>query len=111
MFGTQGIIPGIAEGTPASMEPVIESDQFRKHLIQKQLFEEAYRKIDASERIQKALSQQTYGYADQKYETGDEVFFKEDGKEKWTGPGKVSAMEGNKVRIIRIISNDSYLTY
>ena len=54
MFGTQGIIPGIAESTPASLEPIVESDLFRKHLIQKQLFEEEFRKIDSNERIQKA---------------------------------------------------------
>ena len=27
MFGQQGVIPGISDGNPASMEPVIESDK------------------------------------------------------------------------------------
>ena len=30
MFGKQSIIPGIFDGTPASMEPIIESDAFHQ---------------------------------------------------------------------------------
>ena len=29
------------------------------------------------------------------------MLFKEDGKSRWSGPGKVTGMEGNKVRIIQ----------
>ena len=102
MFGTQGTIPGITDGNPASMEPITESGQFRKHFIQRQLFEDDFRKIDASERIQKALGQKAYGYADEHYDPGGEVLFKEDDKEKWTGPGKVTAMKKIKLFILRI---------
>ena len=30
MFGKQGVIPGILDGNPASMQPVVESDNFRR---------------------------------------------------------------------------------
>ena len=100
VFGHQGVVPGISEGTPASMEPVEESDVFRKEFVNRQKTETEYRKVDANERIQKVLAQQTYGYADIAYSVGDLVFFLEDGKSKWSGPGKVTGVEGSKVRLI-----------
>ena len=100
VFGYQGVVPGISEGTPASMEPVEESDVFRKEFVNRQKAETEYRKVDANERIQKALAQQTYGYADMAYSVGDAVFFLEDGKSKWSGPGKVTGVEGTKIRLI-----------
>ena len=57
--------------------------------------------MDANERIQKAIAQNTQGYVDHKYFEGDDVLFKEDGKSRWSGPGKVTGMEGNKVGIIQ----------
>ena len=57
VFGRQSVIPGISDGTPSSMEPVTESEAFRKELVNRQKSEELYRKIDANDRIQKMLSQ------------------------------------------------------
>ena len=57
MFGRQGVIPGITDGTPASLEPVVENERFRKELISRQKAEELYRKYDSNERIQKLLVQ------------------------------------------------------
>ena len=37
---------------------------------------------------------------DHKYSEGEEVFVKEEGKDKWTGPAKVTGQEASKVRII-----------
>ena len=68
------------------MEAVVESDVFRRELINRQRSEDLYRKLDANERIRKALAQQTYGYNDQKYSEGELVIFKENGKDRWTGP-------------------------
>ena len=45
MFGKQGVIPGITDGSPASMEAVTESDSFRKELMNRQKAEELFRKI------------------------------------------------------------------
>ena len=33
VFGRQGVIPGITDGNPASMEPIVESDVFSKEFI------------------------------------------------------------------------------
>ena len=99
-FGQQGVVPGITAGTPASMEPAIESDAVRKLLSYRQQAEEIYRKVDSSERLQKAMAQQTYGYQDEVYQPGDSVFYKEEGKDRWAGPAKVTGVEGNKVRVI-----------
>ena len=57
MYGKQGVIPGITDGNPASMEPITESETFRRDLINRQRAEDLFRKIDADERIQKALVQ------------------------------------------------------
>ena len=100
MFGHQGVVPGIIDGNPASMEPIIESDTFRKEFINRQKAEETFRQYDANERIQKVLAQRAYGYDDIKYSEGEKVLFKEEGKNRWTGPGKVTGMEGSKVRIV-----------
>ena len=101
MFGKQGVVPGITDGNPASMEPVTESDSFRRAFGNRQLAEELYRKVDSNERIQKALAQNTQGYSDHRYSEGEQVLFKEDGKSRWSSPGQVTGMEGNKVRIIQ----------
>ena len=92
MFGKQGVIPGITEGNPATMEPVTESDNFRNEIINRQRAEELFRKVDASERIQKTLAQRTNGYVDNKYYEGDLVLFKENEKIRWTGPATVTGM-------------------
>ena len=100
MFGSQGVVPGITDGTPASMEPICESDEIRRQFAYRLEAEENYRKIDSNQRIKKALVQQIQGYNDYKYFEGDAVFFKEEGKDKWSGPAKVTGQEGSKVRII-----------
>ena len=46
------------------------------------------------------MAQRTYGYSDNKYLEGNLVLFKENDKGRWSGPAKVTGMEGNKVRII-----------
>ena len=75
MFGRQGLIPGITDGNPASMEPVVESDWFREELSRRQRAEELYRKIDSNERLQKLMSQATSGATDAVYYPGDQVLF------------------------------------
>ena len=70
MFGKQGVVPGISEGNPATMQPITESDSFRRSFINRQRAEEIYRKVDANERIQKALAQNTERYVDNKYFEG-----------------------------------------
>ena len=49
MFGKQGIVPGISNGNPASMEPVVESDIFRRGFINRQRAEKLYIQVDANE--------------------------------------------------------------
>ena len=100
MFGKQGVVPGITEGNPASMEPVVESYAFRREFVNRQKAEESFRKVDANERIQKVLAQKAHGYSDRKYLEGDLVLFKEDGKNRWSGPGQVTGMERSKIRIV-----------
>ena len=82
MFGQKGVIPGITDGNPASMEPVTESDSFRREFANRQKSEELYRKIDANEIHQKALAQNTQGYSDHRYAEG-ELFFIQRGWKEW----------------------------
>ena len=101
MFGHQGVIPGVTDGNPATMEPVTVSDSFRNEFVNRQKSEELYRKVDANERIQKALAQNTQGYSGRRYSEGELVLFKEDGKSRWSGPAHVTGMEGSKVRLVQ----------
>ena len=80
MFGKQGVVPGITDGNPATMEPVTESDSFRRGFVNRQIAEELYKKVDANERLQKALAQNAQGYSDHKYYEGDDVLCKDDGE-------------------------------
>ena len=82
------------------MEPITESESFKIELRNRQRAEDLFRKIDADERIQKALVQNVQGYSDNKYSEGDMVYFKEDDKSRWSGPAKVTGVEENKIRII-----------
>ena len=100
MFGKQTVIPGISDGNPASFEPVSESESFRSELINRQKAEELFRKIETNERLQKCLAQRSYNYNDNIYNKGDEVLFKENDKGRWSGPAKVTGMEGTKVRLV-----------
>jgi hypothetical protein len=100
MFGRQGVIPGITDGNPASMEPIVESDWFRQELSRRQRAEELYRQIDSNKRLQKLMTQATSGATDAVYVPGDEVFFKEKDKSKWSGPAEVTNVIGNKIRMI-----------
>ena len=99
-FGRQGVILGITDGNPASMEPVVELDWFRQELYNRQKAEDLYRKIDSNERLQKLMSQKTTGATDAVYKPGDEVLFKEKDKSRWSGPAKVTDVLGNKIRMI-----------
>ena len=103
MFGCQGTIPGVTEGSPATWEPVTESDALRRDFINRQRAEELFRKIDLNERIQKTMAGQVQGYVDASYMEGELVLYKEKNSEKWTGPGKVTGVEGSKVRIIHMV--------
>ena len=51
-FGHQAVIPGITEGNPATMEPIVESDTFRKEFANRINDESIYRIVDANKRIQ-----------------------------------------------------------
>ena len=89
-YGRQGVIQGIYDGNPASLEPVVESDWFRMEILNRQKAEELYRKVDSNERLQKLMSQRATGDTDAVYYPGDEVIFKEKDKSKWSGPAKVT---------------------
>ena len=100
MFGHQGVIPGISEGNPINFEPIVESDIFKKEFINRQRSEALFRQVDASERIKKALTQNVHGYVNYQYKEGEKVLFKEDGKNRWSGPAVVLGVEGSKIRVM-----------
>ena len=99
-FGRQGVIPGITDGNPASLETVVASDWFRDELLSRQKAEQLYRLIDSNERLQKTWAQKTSGAVNVIYTPGDIVLFKEKDKSKWSGPAKVTDVDGSKIRMI-----------
>ena len=46
------------------------------------------------------MAQRTYQASDAVYFPGDEVLFKEKGKSRWSGPAKVTSVDGNKIRMV-----------
>ena len=56
-------------------------------------------KLEASEKIRRALRAQTRTHSNMKYLSGEEVFYKRDDQKKWQGPGRVIGQDGSKVLI------------
>ena len=99
MFGKQKVGPGIPDEKPASMQLKRESDSFRTESNNRWRSAELYKRINANHRRQKILAHTSYEYNSQKYSEGERVLYKEQDKRRWFGPGKVTGMEGSKMRI------------
>ena len=98
-FGRNPNLPSVLTDKLPALEGVTGSHLIAKHLNAMHKAREEYIRLEASERIRRALRSKTRTHNDVVYLPGDEVFWKRDEETRWRGPGKVLGQAGSKVLI------------
>ena len=98
VYGRQFPFSGIVNGPPASDEPLIKED-LRQQVVRRVLAEETFRKYEADEKVKRILAQETRSYQNHVLQPGEEIFFKEESRSRWSGPAKIISMESSKIRV------------
>lgn len=96
IFGQNPNLPGILKDALPSLEGTTSSEKFAKHLNALHKARNAFMETEASERIRRALRAKVRA-AEQKFDHGEPVYYKREGKERWLGPGKVIFQDGKVV--------------
>ena len=99
VFGRNPNLPNVLYDKPPALHGTTISKTFAQHINALHQSRQAFIKSESSERIRRALRHQIR-VKDQIYETGDSVYYKRAGEEKWRGPGKVIGQDG-KVIFVR----------
>ena len=99
VFGQNPNLPGImTDGLPALIGAT-SSKVFADHLNALHESRRAYIQTESSERIRRALRTKVRA-AEEIYETGDRVYYKREGKERWLGPATVVFQDGKVVFVL-----------
>lgn len=98
VFGCNPTLPNVMTDKLPSLEGVTTSKVLCEQLNALHAAREAFIKSEANERIRRALRSKVRA-SEEYYSSGDIVFYKRDGKDKWLGPGKVLYQDGRVVYI------------
>jgi hypothetical protein len=98
VFGRNPNLPNILSDKLPALEGKTMSIIFAQHLNTLHTAREEFIKSEASERIRRALRHKVR-MTQQKYECGQSVYYKRDGKTQWLGPAKVVAQDGKLIFI------------
>ena len=104
VYGTNPKVPGISNSTPASLNNEFVSIDIKAHLMRTSLARLTFLQADTDERLKRALNSRINAYSNEFYEARDLISFKEENKNKWSGPGKVIGTDG-KVLTVRYGNN------
>ena len=96
VFGRNPRMPDIVSATLPTLEGKTSSEKFASHLNALHSARREFIKANASEKIRRALRSKVRA-AEQRYDNGDKVFYKREGKERWMGPGTVLFQDGKTV--------------
>ena len=107
VFGTNPNLPSVLTDKLPALEGVTGSELIAKHLNAMHKAREEFIKLEASEKLRRALRAQTRTHNDIRYLPGDEVFYKRDDDKRWKGPGRVIGQDGSKVLIKTPVSTIS----
>ena len=99
VFGHNPNLPSAFEDKLPALEGVTSSKLIAAHLNSMHKAREEFIKMEASEKIRRAMRAKTRTHANVKYFNGDEVFYKRDDSSRWKGPGRVIGQDGTKVLI------------
>ena len=98
-FGRNPNLPSVFENNLPALEGVTSSNLIASHLNSSHKAREEYLKLEASEKIQRALRSKTCAYSNITYFNGDKVFYKREGEKRRRGPGRVIGQDGSKILI------------
>lgn len=96
IFGQNPNLPNIMKADLPALEGSTSSETLSKHLNTLHEARRAFILSEADERIRRALRTKVRA-AEEKYDNGDLVFYKREGRERWLGPGKVVFQDGKVV--------------
>ena len=99
VFSKNPNLPSVFEDKLPALEGVSGSKLVATHLNALHKAREEFIKLEASEKLRRALRAQTRTHNNTKYFSGDEVFYKRDDDNRWKGPGRVIGQDGSKVLI------------
>ena len=88
VFGQNPRLPNVFNAALPELEGKTHSEIIAMHLNTLQIAREAFLQSQAERKLKTALSHRIRANME-KYSTGDKVYFKEDGVNKWQGPGTV----------------------
>jgi transposase InsO family protein len=101
VFGRNPNLPDIMTAKIPALDEYTSSKLFAEHLNALHAARQAYIKSESAERVRRALRHKIRA-SQQKFEVGEKVYYKRDGKERWLGPGKVMFQDG-KIVFVRLI--------
>lgn len=93
VFGENPNLPSVLVDRPPALEGTTMSEWVGKHITALHEARKAFTEAECSERIRRALRKQLRP-TDEKYETGDKVFYKRADCVEWKGPGIVIGQDG-----------------
>nr|XP_034319149.1 uncharacterized protein LOC109620710 [Crassostrea gigas] len=99
IFGQNPNLPNIMKADLPALEGSTSSETLSKRLNTLHEARRAFILSEADERIRRALRTKVRA-AEEKYDNGDLVFYKREGRERWLGPGKV-VFQDRKVVFVR----------
>jgi hypothetical protein len=96
VFGVNPNLPNIMSDNVSALQGSTTSETFAEHVNALHSARHAFIKSESDERIRRALRHKVRA-SEERYENGDRVFYKREGKDKWLGPGKVVFQDGKVV--------------
>lgn len=99
VFGRNPVLPSVLDNKLPALEGVSGSKLIADNLNAQHQARLELVKLEASEKLRRALRAQTRTYSNKRYLCGEEVFYKRDEDKKWRGPGRVIGQDGSKILI------------
>lgn len=99
VFGQNPNLPSVFENKLPALEGVTSSKLIASHLNALHKGREEFVKLEASEKMRRAMRSKTRTHSNITYYNGDEVFYKREGEKRWRGPGRVIGQDGSKLLI------------
>ena len=93
VFGQNPNLPNVLIDKPPALEGTTMSARVGQHISALHASRKAFTEAECSERIRRALRKQLRP-TDEKYETGDKVYYKRADSAEWKGPGVVIGQDG-----------------
>ena len=99
VFGRNPQLPSVLEGKPPSLKPKTTLKLVTGNLKALHVAREAFIKSEVSEKIKRALKHNIHTSNDNKFFSGDKIYFKRRGESRWSGPGTVLGQDGQQILV------------